>query len=975
VTQAQWQQVKALFQATIQQPESERAAFLAAAVGSDETVRREVESLLEAEQAEGALTDRLPLAGSRRHELAEIDSWQSDASGSPLFQTDGASVAIGPYQIVGPLGAGGMGEVYRARDPRLGREVAIKILPRAFITDPERLARFDREARVLAALNHPHIAAIYGIEQTGAGPALVLEMVDGPTLEQRIREGPLAVDEALSIARQIADALAAAHAKGIVHRDLKPANVKLTAAGLVKVLDFGLAKADGAGAPSALAQSPTITVRSTSDGALFGTAAYMSPEQARGKPADKRSDIWAFGCVLYEMLAGRKAFDRDTISETTAAILESEPDWQAMARSPARVRRVLRRCLEKDVERRLQHIEQARVELSEARPHALDRWLAAPHLDLGRSGRWLALGGIGATAAALVVLPLWPGLGRSGDDPAPLHATFSQATSQSGLEWFPSLSPDGKWIAYGADRGGNRDIYLQSTTGETPFNLTAESAADDDQPAFSPDGERIAFRSGRDGGGIFVMGRTGEAVRRVTRTGFRPTWSPDGRQLAFTTENAELDPQNTLGLSELWVVDVASGATRRLPTLDAVLPSWSPHGHRIAYTTRGARSGSTRLDVWTVNRSGTDPIAVTVDGALNWNPLWAPDGKHLYFVSGRSGPVNLWRVAIDERSGQTSGQPEPITTPSPFVAHLSISADGTRIAYSSIQRSRNIQKLDVDPSTGRPTGEPTWITTGSRLWANPDPSPDGQWLAFYSTVQPEGDLYLTRSDGTGLRQLTSGAESLDRMPRWSPDGRWIAFHSIRGQGQHLWKIRPDGSDRQQLSPLADAIYPVWSPDASRVAVLMAAGLHNPTNDVVIFDPNRPWAEQTPKVIPPPAGGQGEFVVNSWSPDGDRLVGQVGIGARGILTYSLRSATFHRHTDFGGYPVWLPDSRRVMFVSGGKQFFVLDTASSRVDKVFSVERDVIGPPQLSRDGRHAYFTRRVTEGDIWVLTLDAKTASP
>jgi Tol biopolymer transport system component len=537
------------------------------------------------------------------------------------------------------------------------------------------------------------------------------------------------------------------------------------------------------------------------------------------------------------------------------------------------------------------------------------------------------------------------------------------------------LSPDGKWIVYGGDGEGNRDIFLQSTTGQTPINLTADSMDDDDQPAFSPDGERIAFRSSRDGGGIFMMGRTGEAVRRLTRRGFKPAWSPDGREIAFTSENADLDPQNTLGLSSLWAVNVMSGEERQIGKVDAVLPSWSPHGRRIAYTTRGAIAGSTRLDVWTVDRTGANPVAVTADGAANWNPVWSPDGKQVYFVSGRGGPINLWRVPIDETTGKTTGPPEAVITPSPFVAHITIAADGTRIAYSSILRNRNIQRLQIDPASGASRGEPTWITTGSRLWANPDPSPDGKSVVFYSSVQPEGDLFIARTDGTGVRQLTSGPQSINRMPRWSPDGKWIAFHSIGGKDQYLWKIRPDGSDRQQLSPLADAIYPAWSPDGSRVAVLMAAGLGHSENDVYIFDPNRPWKNQDPEIVHPPADSPDEFVVNAWSPDGQQLAGQAGIGAHGVLTYSLQSHKFDRLTDFGGYPVWLPDSRQLMFVSSGHDFYVIDTRSKKVRRVFSVQRDIIGPPQLTRDGRQAYFSRRVTEGDIWLLTLNAPTPAP
>ena len=968
-TADRWQRVRRLFEAAIERPVPERSAFVSAAVAGDETLRGEVEAMLAADAAGAALSEQWPVASESL--LAELRiAFSTVRVGSASSPGLTAGNRVGNYDVVAPLGAGGMGEVYRAHDARLGRDVAIKILPHAFTTHPERLARFEREARVLAALNHPHIGGIYGIEEAGTAPALVLELVEGVTLADHLKEGRPDIEEALTIARQVADALSAAHDKGFVHRDLKPANVKITPAGVVKVLDFGLAKADGDGATPELAHSPTITVTATRDGRLLGTAAYMSPEQARGKTVDKRSDIWAFGCVLYETLSGRRAFDRETVSDTLAAILEREPDWRMLPpATPASVRRLLQRCLEKDVSRRLRDIGDAGLELDDAIGRLGSRSFPRRVFDLGRERRSAALAGIIIVSTVLGITLLWRAWAVRPGFPDRWQPTFTQITSQSGLEWFPSLSPDGKWVVYGGDAEGNRDVFLQSTTGQTPIDLTTDSIDDDDQPAFSPDGERIVFRSSRDGGGIFVMGRTGEAVRRLTRRGFKPTWSPDGREIAFTTENADLDPQNTVGLSSLWVVNVASGEERQLGNIDAVLPSWSPHGQRIAYTTRGAIAGSTRLDIWTIDRSGKNPIAVTTDGARNWNPVWAPDGRYLYFVSGRGGPINLWRVPIDQTSGKTEGPPEALTTPSPFVAHIAISADGTRIAYSSILRSRNIQKLAIDPATGIPRGEPTWITTGSRLWANPDPSSDGKSLVFYSSVQPEGDLYVARADGTGLRQLTSGAESIDRMPRWSPDGQWIAFHSIRGKDQFLWKIRADGSELQQLSPLADAIYPTWSPDGSRIAVLMGAGIGHRENDVYIFDPSRPWKDQAPDVIPPPAGSPDEFVVNSWSPDGALLAGQAGLAAHGILTYSLRTRRFDRLTDFGGYPVWLPDSRHVMFVSGGRDFSVVDSRSRKVQKVFSVERDIIGPPQVTRDGREAYFSRRVTEGDIWLLTAN------
>src|SRR4029450_395525 len=278
---------------------------------------------------------------------------------------------IGPYRIIAPLGAGGMGEVYRARDDKLGRDVAIKVLPTSFAHDPDRLARFDREARLLASLNHPRIAAIYGFEDSAGIPALVLELVEGPTLADRIAHGPLGLTQALGIAGQITDALEAAHEKGIVHRDLKPANIKVTPNGDVKVLDFGLAKvleAEGAGrAGGDVSDSPTITVGATQHGVILGTAPYMSPEQARGFVVDKRTDIWAFGCVMYEMLAGRQAFLGNNVSDILASILRSEPEWKQLpASTPQKIRDLLRRCLQKDPQRRLHDIADARIEIDEA---------------------------------------------------------------------------------------------------------------------------------------------------------------------------------------------------------------------------------------------------------------------------------------------------------------------------------------------------------------------------------------------------------------------------------------------------------------------------------------------------------------------------------------------------------------------------------------------------------------------------------
>jgi serine/threonine protein kinase len=361
MTADRWHQVTAIFHAARQRDLASRAAFVAEACRVDPTLRPDVEAMLAGHDEAGAFgqTPFAPVASGLE----------------PGGRTLVTGARLGPYTILAALGAGGMGEVYRARDENLGRDVAIKVLPNVCLSDPERLVRFEREARLLAALNHPHIGAIYGIEEADGVRALVLELVEGETLAARIRRGPVPVRDALTIARQIADALDAAHERGIIHRDLKPANITITPAGVVKVLDFGLAKLESRdGSAPDLTQSPTLTVGGTRDGLILGTAAYMSPEQARGQTVDKRTDIWAFGCVLYEMLTGRAAFGGETITDTLAGILEREPSWETLPPGvPSGVRSLLRRCLQKDGRRRLHDIADARLDIDDLDPPEHDR--------------------------------------------------------------------------------------------------------------------------------------------------------------------------------------------------------------------------------------------------------------------------------------------------------------------------------------------------------------------------------------------------------------------------------------------------------------------------------------------------------------------------------------------------------------------------------------------------------------------------
>ena len=360
MTDEQWQRTKALFQAAVERPLAERAAFVAAAAGDDDELRRQVEALLTSDAADRSVFDRLPLAGAAASSILAAED------GTHLRPSLKPGSCIGPYEVVTLIGAGAMGQVYRARDTTLNRDVALKVLPDVFELDSNRMARLKREAQMLAALNHPNIAAIYGFETSQGRQALVLELVDGSTIADLVAKGPMAMPDAVGVARQIADALEAAHDKGIIHRDLKPANIKVTGNGVVKVLDFGLAKVWDGGAEATSAGGPTLTAADLGERAILGTPAYMSPEQARGRPLDKRTDIWSFGCVLFEMLSGRMAFGGETISDTIARVLERDVDWDALPTScPVRIRDLLHRCLQKDSRRRLRDIGDARFDLDE----------------------------------------------------------------------------------------------------------------------------------------------------------------------------------------------------------------------------------------------------------------------------------------------------------------------------------------------------------------------------------------------------------------------------------------------------------------------------------------------------------------------------------------------------------------------------------------------------------------------------------
>jgi eukaryotic-like serine/threonine-protein kinase len=866
-----------------------------------------------------------------------------------------------------------MGEVYRARDTKLTRDVAIKVLLPAVATDPDRLARFSREAQVLASLNHPNIAAIYGIEESGGVTALVMELVEGEDLSQRIARGAIPTDEALPIARQIAEALEAAHDHGIIHRDLKPANIKVRPDGTVKVLDFGLAKAidPTAGSSATAMNSPTLSIHATQAGIILGTAAYMSPEQARGKSVDKRTDIWAFGAVLFEMLTGMRAFLGDDATDTIVAVISKAPDWSALPLGLSDgLRQLLRRCLEKDPKGRLDSAAAVRIEIDDAR--AAEPAAPAKPAKTSRAIWVVAV----VALAGVVALGWWfsRSLGGAGLAAPPLM-TFDRLSLQQGISQQPSVSPDGKWVVYVAGVTDNTDVFLQSTTGQASINLTKDSLLNDFMPAFSPDGDAIVFRSDRDGGGLFVMGRTGEAVRRLTSRGFNPAWFPDGQQIVFATESAPA-VEARAAVSELWVVPVAGGEPRRLFAGDAVQPRVSPSGRRIAFWSIPADAakgltGSNR-DVWTIAADGTDPVRVTNDAAYDWNPIWSPDGTWLHFLSDRSGSMNLWRVSINESNGVTAGDPQPTTVPASYIRHFSLSSDGRVGSYATWAVTSNIGRVRFDAQSGAVQGPLEPVTAGPHDFATLDISPDGQQLVVHTSGRQREDLYVMSSDGSGIRQLTSGSGK-DRVPRWSSDGRQILFYSDRSGTFASWRIDRDGGGLTQLPNMVNRTYPLMSHDGAKIAAIDSEAriyLHDPKD-----------FSRAPEALPPVPDdlrSSGLFL-NAWSPDNRFLGGSTDIGA---FVYSLDT---HSYSRIGGAAspsdsadsrssslTWLPDGRRFVFARRGR-LFLADRVAGAAREVFAIAGETITFPRLSRDGSFLYFEHGSASGDIWMVKFGEEAA--
>lgn len=937
--------IEELYYAACDVPREARDAFLRDACGGNEDLRREVESLL-----------------SLEHKAVDFIETPPGDIAAGLFSRrtshDLIGRQLGRYRIVASLGAGGMGEVYEAEDVKLGRRLALKLLPPHFSEDAERKRRFEQEARAASALNHPNIITIYGNETAEGLDFITAELIDGQTLRQLITKSPLPWRETVDIALQIAGALDAAHSVGVIHRDIKPANIMVRPDGYVKVLDFGLAKLSNDSTVAALGE----TRDQTDANRVMGTINYMSPEQALGKKVDARSDIFSLGAVMFEMLAGDAPFNGLSEAAIYNSILNQSPASIREKRSeiPPALEQIIAHALEKNRDERYQSAAELRRDLEALRQNSsLGLTFAKPKrrsmLSLGRVVSAVVVIAIAAAAAWFAIRP------QKSASPVKNY-NYTQLTSAAAEELFPAIAPDGETFVYSSRESGNWDIFYRKRADSAAVNLTKDSPADDKQPAFSFDGTKIAFRSQRDGGGIFIMNADGSDVRKVVDGGFFPAFSPDGREISYCVDDFPEPGNRTFVPSSLMAVDLATGATRVVTDTDAVQPNWSPNGHRIAFW--GLRSGGQR-DVLTVDARGGTPVPITLDAPIDWNPVWSPDGKYLYFVSDRSGSMNLWRVPIDERSGAVKGELEALTIPSKYSHSFTFANDGKSFVYVQSSRNTNILSIGFDPVAGRTTGSPTEVNSGAKIATNPDVSPDGKQVLFDSIGGLKENVSVMNADGSGIRSLTNESFK-DRTPRWSADGKHIAFFSNRTGRYEGYVMNADGGNLRQIgdfSNLMPAQMPTWSPNPLRL-------LLNTSNSFpVIIDLNPDMTVKSSEVISAENAPCPWFMAFSWSPDGRFLVGygrNPNESASKIVTYDIASKSFSPRIAEGNCPIWLADSKRILFVSGQK-IFLHDISSGKTKEILNFPGDGVQSISISRDNKTLYYAVRRNESDIWIAT--------
>ena len=868
---------------------------------------------------------------------------------------------VGVYRVLGRLGAGGMGEVFRAHDTSLERDVALKSLPEGFASQRERVAMFQREAKVLASLNHPNIAAIYGLETSSPTPVLVLELIEGVTLTERLQRGRMPIEEALEVARQIAVALEAAHEHGVVHRDLKPGNIKLTPSGLVKVLDFGLAKAlrpemkSGSGWSSA-SVSPTWSYDSAA-GAIVGTAGYMSPEQARGRAVDKRTDLWAFGVVLYEMLSGRRAFQREDTSETLAAVLRDEVDWSVLPEeTPPMVRRLLRRCLERDPRKRLRDAGDAQLDLADAlagaEPSAES---AATHGR--RTARWQAVAAMVLAAAVLGALVAWVAL-RSPEQPPRGSSRFDVALPAELRVEELAISPDGRTIAFAGRLGRERQLYLRPLDQFEAQPIPGTEGAL--RPFFSPDGAWLGYEIGSSETGDAELRKVplaGGPSVAICRGSFRgASWQPDGTILLGSTRG-------------LYSVSAGGGTPQELTTPAEGESHWSPQPipGAVLFQVWTGSTPETHIDVVDLESGERSRV---IDGT---GPLWSSSG-HLLF--GRAD--SLWGVAFDPRRGSVAGTPvrlieradnsyrgesvyassaeghlvyktpdeiaarktlmwvdrtgkaTPVPLPEHDVIYPRISPDGTRIAYGAAGlENEDVWLFDLQRSMPiRFTFDPAQEL--DVVWAA-----DGRQIVFHSHRDGAGNMYRQAANGTGaVERLT--AVSAEQIPAGvSADGRWLLLTvetSDAGFDIHRLALDRSGEAEPLLASPANEAAAEFSRDSRYIAYVSD---ESGRDEVYV----RPFPEvESDRFQVSSGGGQSPL----FSHDGRELFFSVGGSLKRVLVETaptFRAGPVETVLE-GPYVQGGTDERQYDVSPDGRRFLMLEEATSADDNSGDVRLRVV-----------------------------------
>ncbi len=898
-------------------------------------------------------------------------------------------LVVSHYRIQERLAGGSMGEVYKAEDLGLQRTVALKFLSPELTRDPKARKRFTREARAASALDHPNICTVHEIDVTADGQTFIaMAFYEGDTLKQRIRQGPVPVKELLEVVSQVASGLGKAHECGIVHRDVKPANVLITEGGLVKLLDFGLAK-----------QITTHSDYLTQSGFALGTPTYMSPEQALGETVDNRSDQWSLATIVYEALAGKAPFRGPSKMAVLFAIINRAPEPLTSERPdlPPEIDEVLSRALSKNPDHRYETIEEMTAALKSALeevegetalpqvedPQSLDsrsadqgttRLTATLRLPVGRRRRVVAASLV--VLAALVAVVAFFAL-RS---PLPLRVrTAKPLTRATGMEQYPSFSPQGDAIAYVSEERGGKDVWVRYLDGDRGFPMT-DAADHDVYPVFSPDGEWLAFASDRDGGGIFVMPADGtlstDAEARLLLTFpfdasegsvfWIPTlaWSPDSRRLAVC---------GTFRAPGLFTVELAGGEPQAAPlppelaTRPLAQPSFSPDGRLLALTElTGTGISVSRL--WLLSIDGNKATVVTDGRSFDHQPVFSPDGRHLLFLSDREGIADVWSVRLDFL-GRPTGEPERVTV-GIGIDSYAVSSDGTRLVYSKADSRANIYSLSLAEADAVTFGEVQALTSENHQIEHIDVSPDGEWIAFDSNRAGNMDVWILRLDGSGLRQLTTDPAH-DWRPSFSPDGTLIVFYSMRSGNRDLFLMALEGERSASVVQLTEDPAMDWMPSFSPDGTEIVFGsTRSGTQDIWIL----PAVGGEPRQLT--SGGEDDRFP-ALSPDGRYLAFERSRDARSeIFLLDLDGGEPVRLTDQSWAGVapfgWSEDSATIYAHAQGPterpELVAVSAADGTVRPLTAFRGPVQAFQSLAVAGSTLYFPVLESQGDLWLAEL-------